>query len=428
MHIWRKFSYFLSLLVVSDFVITDEEEFLEKPIEGKAKFKTLPIHVMVNEGETIKLPCFVDKIEGYVLLWKFADGDNLLSVGSRVVSADLKKRVKLEEKQNGNYLIIDSATSEDSGNYDCHISDYEPLEIRHSVIVRTRPEVTVDQRQVEVMEGEDARLTCRAVAGTPAPEISWLRNGSVVVFSEELLMKNVSRQDSGGYSCRADNGYSEDHTVSVHLSVLHPPFLVNSSPDWVHAGSASNLILFCEVSSLPPAELFWLNEDTQLYSRVQANSSDSVQLWSLDVGGSSELQEDQQYWCIANNSLGVTRKRMTLTNKPSKPVLKINKTSNVVSWTVESGANLTSTLLELSESQGKTRQISVNPVETEPGYWTGSWIVNSDFDAKYNVRVRAISEDFGAGPFCDWKSLETSAGSRVQFYVICLSLSLLTIL
>ena len=167
MHILKKISIILSLIIVGDFAITDEDkEFLEKPIEGNAKFKTLPKHIMVNEGETIRLPCLVDKIEGYVLLWKFGDGDKLLSVGSKVVSSDREERIKLEEEKNGNYLVINSATSQDSGNYDCHISDYVPLEIRHSVIVRTRPEVTVERRQVEVEEGEDIRLTCTDIRTT----------------------------------------------------------------------------------------------------------------------------------------------------------------------------------------------------------------------------------------------------------------------
>jgi len=426
MHILRKVSFFLSLIIIGDFVITDEEEeFLEKPIEGKAKFKTLPIHVMVNEGETIRLPCFVDKIEGYVLLWKFGDGDNILSVGSKVVSSDREKRIMLEEEKNGNYLVINSATSKDSGNYDCHISDYVPLEIRHSVIVRTRPEVTVDRRQVEVEEGEDVRLTCRLLSGIPAPEISWIRNGSVVAFSEELVLRSVSRLDSDRYSCRADNGYTEDFTVAVQLNVAHSPVILNSSSEWVHASGASNLTLSCEVSSSPPAQLTWFKGDTELPSSLQSNRSPagSVQVWTLYLDKSSDMQDDQHYWCVANNSLGLTKRMITLTNKPSVPTLNINKTSKMVSWSIQSEATLTSSLLELS-SQGKTRQFSVTPVQTERGYWTGSWI--SDSDAQYKVRIRGINS-FGNGPFSDWMTHETNAGTRFQVFVVCQLISLMVI-
>ena len=438
MQIRRKFSIILSLLVISDFIepgnnntiITETgEEFLEKPLEGKAKFQTLPIHVMVNEGETIKLPCFIDKIEGYVLLWKFGDGDSLLSVGSRVVSSDAKKRIKLEEKENGNYLIIDSATSEDSGNYDCHISDYEPLEIRHSVIVRTRPEVTVEERELVVEEGEDARLRCSVVAGTPRPEISWLREGRVVGLSEELVLKKVSRADSASYICRADNGYSEDHTVAVRLLVSHPPVIVNSSSGLVQAGTGPSLTLFCQVSSLPPAQLIWLRGDIELPVSFQNNSSvtdDGVQTWSLDHDMSTELDEDVDYWCVANNSLGITRRRMTVTNRPSQPILKFNVTTRIVSWSIESEANLTNTLLELSPAHGKARQISITPVMSEPGNWIGSWKVDSD--GQYKVRVCGISDIFGAGHFSEWLSLERSCGSPVQLYMLCVSLCIFIML
>ena len=422
-----------------DFVITDyDQEFVENsPVERKAKFKTLPIHLMVNEGETIRLPCFVDKIEGFVLLWKYGGVEDLLSVGRRVVNKEREDRLKLEEKNDGNYLVIDSATPEDSGDYVCQISDYVPLEIRHSVIVRTRPEVTVESRAVETEEGEDVTLTCRVVTGSPAPEISWLREGRVVVLSEKLVLTNVSRLQGGLYWYRADNGHTEDHTVSVHLGVAHSPVILNSSSSWVHAGGSSRVSLTCEVSSLPPAQVSWLAGDTQIApgSQPQSNNSrldGSVESSSLEVDLTSDLtsglSEEEQYWCVANNSLGEARRRITVTNKPGVPSVKINETSGRVIWTVESQTNLTSSALELQLGSPPVtrRKVSRTAVQTQPGYWTASWIPDSAL-TKFTIRVRAINS-FGAGPFSEWLRYETSVGSRVQLYFVCGLIPLMSVM
>ena len=145
---------------------------------------------------------------------------------------------------------------------------------------------------------------------------------------------------------------------------------------------------------------------------------------SLEVDLSSGLEEDQQYWCVATNRLGEVRRLITLTNKPGIPSLKMNQTSGTVSWTVESQTNLSSSALELQlASKDKTRQFSVASEQPQPGYWTGSWIPDSDL-SQFTLRVRGINS-FGAGPFSEWLSYETSAGSRVQLYYICVLIPLM---
>ena len=39
---------------------------------------------LVNEGGTIRLPCIVDRLEGFVLLWK--KGEDIITVGSQIVN------------------------------------------------------------------------------------------------------------------------------------------------------------------------------------------------------------------------------------------------------------------------------------------------------------------------------------------------------
>ena len=39
-------------------------------ISTTPKFQTNPQNLLVNEGDTVRLPCYVDKLEGFVMLWK----------------------------------------------------------------------------------------------------------------------------------------------------------------------------------------------------------------------------------------------------------------------------------------------------------------------------------------------------------------------
>ena len=44
------------------------------------------LHIqVVRRGETVRLPCMVDRLEGFVLLWR--KDDNIVSVGSQVLDS-----------------------------------------------------------------------------------------------------------------------------------------------------------------------------------------------------------------------------------------------------------------------------------------------------------------------------------------------------
>jgi len=46
---------------------------------------SLPQHLVVRRGQNVRLPCLVDRLEGYVLLWR--KDDNIVSVGSQVLDS-----------------------------------------------------------------------------------------------------------------------------------------------------------------------------------------------------------------------------------------------------------------------------------------------------------------------------------------------------
>ena len=62
--------------------------------------------LLVNEGDTIKLPCMVDRLEGFVMLWK--KNKNIITVGDQIID----KLVRLEKNENGNSIVMGPATIE----------------------------------------------------------------------------------------------------------------------------------------------------------------------------------------------------------------------------------------------------------------------------------------------------------------------------
>ena len=81
----------------------------EKEVMATPKFISSAQSVLVNEGDTVRLPCIVDRLEGFVMLWK--KNSDIITVASQIID----KRVRLDEEKNGNHLIIGQATPEDSG-------------------------------------------------------------------------------------------------------------------------------------------------------------------------------------------------------------------------------------------------------------------------------------------------------------------------
>ena len=50
-------------------------------------FMSQPKKLMVNEGDIVKLPCVVDKFEGFTIIWK--KGERVIAVGDNLIdSAD----------------------------------------------------------------------------------------------------------------------------------------------------------------------------------------------------------------------------------------------------------------------------------------------------------------------------------------------------
>ena len=90
-------------------------------------FTSVPQHFRVRLGDSVRLPCEVDDLGDYTLLWKREEGD-ILTAGTILISKD--NRISHE----GNSLVIRGINLSDQGAYFCQIpSTQDQRELRHYI-------------------------------------------------------------------------------------------------------------------------------------------------------------------------------------------------------------------------------------------------------------------------------------------------------
>lgn len=205
--------------------VNEEDAIMEAP-----GFVSSRLDLVVNEGETIRLPCIVTRLQGFVLMWK--KNGNIISVGDQILG-NADSRYNLEAKENGNNLVISLAELSDEGDYVCQVSAFKPTQIEHTVRIRVRPVLrTSPSSQLTAREGEEVRLSCEVVAGQPRPRLLWRKvggrmpTGEMEVESDDIVLQRVNRNHHGTYQCVArDDSGLEPVTKDVEVFVEYAPVI-----------------------------------------------------------------------------------------------------------------------------------------------------------------------------------------------------------
>jgi len=277
--------------------------------------------LLVNEGDTIKLPCMVDRLEGFVMLWK--KNKDIIAVASQIID----KRVRLDESANGNHLLIGQANPSDAGVYTCQISAYTPTHLTHTVRIRVKPVISTNPKDVLIVTaGSSATLECTVVSGTPTPEVRWRRKerklptGEEEIVGSTLTFSEVSRHDAGHYLCLADNGFGPSPVQKeVRLEVTYAPEIeIDNLLIQTKHGEEEEIV--CTVHAVPLATVTWLKGETT----VDANTPNIVinkkhNHHTLTI---LSVKEDTigQYSCLASNTLGQAKQTVEV-NGLARPAI-----------------------------------------------------------------------------------------------------------
>ncbi|XP_054285178.1 protein amalgam-like [Macrosteles quadrilineatus] len=277
-------------------------------------FKSKGQTFRVVAGETLVLPCAVDNLGTYVLLWR---RDSLILTADKLkVTRDA--RLSLVD---GYSLRIVNVTSQDAGEYVCQIADEVARDQIHNVQVLLPPTIqsSVPNGQLTTKRGVTITLTC-AASGNPMPSILWTRKDRPSLYKEgfSITLERVERHHAGVYQCSASNGVGAPVSVDLKLDVLHPPEIEIDKP-WVYTAEGSSVRLFCLIHGLPLPKVTWYQGSIQLTIKGRFKTGVAPGGHWLNIDN-IQTEDFANYTCTAENNLGKASGSVVVQGKPGRCV------------------------------------------------------------------------------------------------------------
>uniref|UniRef100_A0A8B9BNN6 Hemicentin 1 n=1 Tax=Anser brachyrhynchus TaxID=132585 RepID=A0A8B9BNN6_9AVES len=249
------------------------------------------LDVIVNNP--ILLPCEAMGTPQPIIMWQ-KEGINIITAGNGYMVLP------------SGSLQIAKSTVEDAGTYTCVAQNPAGTALgKIKLKVQVPPVIKSHLKEHVVPIDQSVNLQCEA-EGYPGPEISWHKDGQQITESMRRrvlssgTLQIVFPEDSGNYTCIANNAAGEDtHTVILIVHVL-PAF--TELPGDVALTKGEQLRLTCKATGIPIPKITWtFNNNIIPGGKPQYD----------DVNGHSELVIDRvskddsgTYVCTAENTVG----------------------------------------------------------------------------------------------------------------------------
>ncbi|XP_051232997.1 hemicentin-1 isoform X2 [Dicentrarchus labrax] len=228
-------------------------------------------------------------------------------------------------------LVIDIAQSNDAGIYTCIATNSVGQDSQTVTLsVHTHPVFTELLGDVALNKGERLLLSC-GVSGIPPPKITWAFNNNIIPVHydhmnghSELVIERVSKDDSGTYTCVAENNVGTIKSLGF-VYVKEPPIIDGDLHSNRIEPLGGNAILNCEVRGDPLPTIRWSKSgiNIQINNRIRQLHNGSLAIYGT-------VSEDAgNYMCVATNDAGVVERSVTLTLQ-SAPTITVEPVETVV--------------------------------------------------------------------------------------------------
>ncbi|XP_042370765.1 hemicentin-1 [Plectropomus leopardus] len=228
-------------------------------------------------------------------------------------------------------LVIDIAQPGDAGSYTCVATNVVGEDSQTTTVsVHTHPAFTELLGDVALNKGERLQLAC-GVSGTPPPRITWAFNNNIIPVHydhinghSELVIERVSKDDSGTYTCVAENSVGTIKSLGF-VYVKEPPIIDGDPHSNRIEPLGGNAILNCEVRGDPLPTIQWSKSgiNIQISNRIRQLDNGSLAIYGT-------VSEDAgNYICVATNDAGVVERSVTLTLQ-SAPTIIVEPVETVV--------------------------------------------------------------------------------------------------
>nr|XP_058962211.1 vascular endothelial growth factor receptor 3-like isoform X2 [Pocillopora verrucosa] len=193
-------------------------------------------------------------------------------------------------------LRIGFVKPEDNGTFTCTMKQTKgPQRVtsRDKNIVVTviiRPKVDISGASNLIIEGNSVNLTCKVVEGRPEPQITWLKNNTLQGQSLSLFFSEITKEDEGRYTCKAENAAGFD-TKDIDISVKVPPRVSDELRNFTIAFN-STFTKECYLRGDPQVYVNWTKDGVLL------NKNNTL------VIGQVTFKDKGYYECTAENDYG----------------------------------------------------------------------------------------------------------------------------
>ncbi|XP_019726842.1 vascular endothelial growth factor receptor kdr-like isoform X1 [Hippocampus comes] len=254
------------------------------------------------------------------------------NVGNRIESIRTKPEMVQGKNKTRSTLVIGEASV--SGNYSCLAQNENGKSIMSiPFFVSDHPEPISIQPQSAV-EKDDITLSCRASRYLYI-DLQWLDSQNRTVTSNVsrlqldrysiailLHLRNVSKNSTAGYKCRAMKLQNKLEVKSAALNVIarKQPWLSQNLTDR-DVNSSSTLVLACLAQGVPHPNITWYKNSVQL------EEGPGITLRKDGALIIERVKKDDEglYECVARNSEGVvkTSALVTVLGEEGKPNVEV---------------------------------------------------------------------------------------------------------
>ncbi|OXU30426.1 hypothetical protein TSAR_001863 [Trichomalopsis sarcophagae] len=277
-------------------------------------------NVTVALGRDVSLPCVIENLGTFKVVWIHVGRQMLVSVHKHVVTRISRFSVS-NDNQKTWLLHIRSVEQQDRGYYMCQVNT-NPMISQVGFLEVVVPPNILDSEStsstVAVREHQNVTLTCKA-DGYPTPKLKWKREDNQVILvdrrtkvltheGEQLNLTKITRNEMGAYLCIASNGVPPTVSKRIIVDVEFSPMIFVPN-QLVGAPSGTNVTIDCQTEAHPRAISYWMfNNSMVLSSEKYATETEQNSYRNHMRLTIRNLQPGDfgNYRCISKNSLGET--------------------------------------------------------------------------------------------------------------------------
>lgn len=186
------------------------------------------------------------------------------------------------------------------------------------------PSFTKYPQNISVAAGSTAKLEC-GTHGEPTPSVAWQKDGGHdfpaarerrmhMRTDLEFLILNASHEDSGVYSCIANNSAGVS-IANATLTVLEKPSFARPMEDKKNVIIGGNVVLQCMAGGIPRPSVEWRKDNGPLSNTDRYFFTAENQLLVIV---NIVITDAGTYECKLNNGLGTVRGYTQLIILPGK--------------------------------------------------------------------------------------------------------------